>query len=169
MDERKVKTPPSEPQSATGNKPESPPAAGKPEQPSTAAPKSEPQSAAQPQVKVEVAEREPLSVVVVDTPAAEPAVLPETRVRVPVRVPVRTEPYVEEPPEAPTFPYAYWLLAAAALVMLLLAFKNIYQPLMVHVEDSVERLVLGEPSKIWQAPQSDPHTKQQKPKSSVKW
>lgn len=152
MDERKVKTQ-SEQESA---------AATKSEPASPAATKSEPQSAGQIQAKVGVAEREPLSIVVVDTPAAEPAVLPETHVEVPVRVPVRTERTIEEPPEAPRFPYRYWLLAAAALGLLLLSYKNIYSPLLVHMEDSVERRVLGEPSKIWQAPQSNPHTRQQK-------
>jgi hypothetical protein len=141
MDERKVKPPTSEPQSEEKR-----------------ATKSEP--GAQP--KVDVADREPLSIVVVDTPAAEPAVEPETRVEVPVRVPVRTEPTVAEPPVAPRVPRRYWLLVAAALGFLFLSYKNLYQPLMVHIQDSVERRILGEPSKIYQAPQSNPHTTQQK-------
>jgi hypothetical protein len=141
MDERKVKTPPSQPQSEEKKPAPSEPAA---------------------QSKVQVADREPLSIVVVDTPAAEPAVVPETQVEIPVRVPVRIEPTIGEPTAAPRVPRRYWLLVAAALGFLFLSYKNLYQPLMVHIQDSVERRILGEPSKIYQAPESNPHTTQQK-------
>jgi hypothetical protein len=150
MDEPKVKPPTPEAPSTTDS-------AAQPE--TRAAPAPGPQSTAPSPAKVDVAEREPLSVVVVDTPAAEPAVLPETRVEVPVEIPA---PPIEVPPEAPRVPYPYWLLAAVVLALLLFSYKNIYEPFLIHVEDSVERRVLGEPSKIWQAPQSDPHTRQQK-------
>jgi hypothetical protein len=140
MDERKVKAPTSEPQSEEKKATPSEPAA---------------------QPKVGVADREPLSIVVVDAPAAEPAVEPETHVEIPVRVPVRIEPTIEEP-EPSRVPRRYWLLVAVALGFLFLSYKNLYQPLMVHIQDSVERRVLGEPSKIYQAPESNPHTTQQK-------
>jgi hypothetical protein len=128
---------------------------------------AEPQSAPQPRAKVDLAEPETLSVVVVDTPVAEP--VPETRVEVPVRVPVRTDIPVEEPPARPRVSSGYLFLVVLIVGVLFLSFKNIYQPLFVHVEDSIERRVLGEPSKIYQAPESNPHTHQQKEKHSLKW
>jgi hypothetical protein len=147
MDDRKVPPPTSEP-------------------PSEEKTVSRPEAPAQP--KVEVLDREPLSIVVVDTPAAEPEVVPETQVEVPVRAPVRIEPTVAEPAAEPRIPRQYWLLVAAALGFLFLSYKNLYQPLMVHIQDSVERRILGEPSKIYDAPKSDPHTTQQKQHSKLK-
>jgi len=144
-------------------KPQSP----APASPSPPAPESESQSAPQARAKVDVAEPETLSVVVVDTPIAEP--VPETRVEVPVRVPVRTDIPVEEPPVRPRVSSGYLFLVVLILGVFFLLFKNIYQPFFVHVEDSIERRVLGEPSKIYQAPQSNPHTHQEKEKHSLKW
>ena len=143
-------------------KPQQPPAAETEAQQAT-----RPEPAGQP--KVEVADREPLSIVVVDAPAAEPVAVPETQIEVPVRAPTRIEPTIGEPIGEARVPTRYWLLVAAALGFLFLSYKNLYQPLMVHIEDSVERRVLGEPSKIYQARQSDPHTTQQKQRSLLKW
>jgi len=123
---------------------------------------AESRPATRPQAKVDTADREPLSAVVVDAPAAEPEVLPETQIEIPVEAPPLFPPTAEEPPERAEIPYGYWLLVAAILGVLLITYKNIYSPFMVHIEDSVERRVLGEPSKIYQAPTSDPHTHQQK-------
>lgn len=144
-------------------KPKSPDSAS----PSPPTPESESRSAPQGQAKVDLAEPETLSVVVVDTPVAEP--VPETRVEVPVRVPVRTDIPVEEPPLGRRVSSGYLFLVVLIVGVFFLLFKNIYQPFFVHVEDSVERRVLGEPSKIYQAPQSNPHTHQEKEKHSLKW
>jgi hypothetical protein len=176
MDERKVKAPSSEPQSAADplseRQPEpakqpAPPTRPEAQAPSPTEPTAPPsqtqpeaQSAPQSQTKVGVAEREPLSLVVVDAPAAEPEVEPETQVEVPVEVPTKPRPTIAEPTEAPRVPYLYWALVALALGLVLHTYRYIFEPLVVRVEDSVERRVLGD--KIIEAPKSNPHTTRQK-------
>jgi len=119
-------------------------------------PKSETQDETQAQEKAQVAEREPLSVVVLDAPVAEPAVLPETR----AEVPVDTQQAVEEPAGPRRIPYWYWALVGLGVFLMMLSFRRFYSPLLVHVEDSIERRIMGD--KIHKAPEANPHTPRQK-------
>ena len=119
-------------------------------------PKPEPQEESRSQDQAKVAEREPLSVVVLDTPVAEPEARAQTR----IEVPVRTEQTLEEPVERRKVPYWYWALVGLGVVLMMISFRRFYSPLLVHVEDSIERRVLGD--KIQVAPQSNPHTPRQK-------
>jgi len=139
-----------------------PPGPASPTQPTTPPTRlqreSEPDS--QPQAKVDLADHEPLSVVVLDTPAAEPAVEPETQIEVPVEVPTRPRPTIAEPTEAPRVPFFYWAMVAVTLGLVLLSYRTIFAPLIVRLEDGVERHVLGD--KIYEAPKSNPHTIRQK-------
>jgi hypothetical protein len=119
-----------------------------------------PESDSQSQAKVDIAQRDPLSIVVLDTPAAEPEVEPEIEIEVPVKAPPRPRPTVEEPPERPRVPVYYWALAALAVALVVHTYSWIFAPIVTRVEDAVERRVLGE--KIIEAPTSNPHTTRQK-------
>ena len=173
MTDPKVKPPASEPP-ATDEQPRPArpdrPAAPSPVRPSPAAPtqqtapptrvQRQSQSGSQPQAKVDLADQEPLSMVVVETPDAELEVRPETRIEVPVEVPTRPRPPITEAPPAPRIPGMYWALAAVALGLMFLTYRAIFEPLVTRVEDAVERRVLGD--KIYEAPKSNPHTTRQK-------
>ena len=137
--------------------PRTPPASATPPAPPTQM-QPETESDSQSQAKLDIAERDPLSIVVLDTPAAEPEVEPEIEIEVPVKVPPRPQPTVTEPIERPRVPSYYWALVAVALV--LHTYSYIFAPIVTRAEDAFERRVLGE--KIYEAPKSNPHTTRQK-------
>ena len=120
----------------------------------------ETESDSQSQAKLDIAERDPLSIVVLDTPAAEPEVEPEIEIEVPVKVPPRPQPTVTEPIERPRVPSYYWALVAVAVALVLHTYSYIFAPIVTRAEDAFERRVLGE--KIYEAPKSNPHTTRQK-------
>ena len=136
-----------------------PPASATPPAPPTQM-QPETESDSQSQAKLDIAERDPLSIVVLDTPAAEPEVEPEIEIEVPVKVPPRPQPTVTEPIERPRVPYYYWALVAIAVALVLHTYNYIFAPIVTRAEDAFERRVLGE--KIYEAPKSNPHTTRQK-------
>ena len=139
--------------------PRTPPASATPPAPPTQT-QPETESDSQSQAKLDIAERDPLSIVVLDTPAAEPEVEPEIEIEVPVKVPPRPQPTVTEPIERPRVPSYYWALVAVAVALVLHTYSYIFAPIVTRAEDAFERRVLGE--KIYEAPKSNPHTTRQK-------
>ena len=103
-----------------------------------------------------VAEREPLTIVVVDAPPAEQVVHAPSR----AETRVRTEIDVGVPAEVPRRPWRYLLLVAAAAALTLSSYHRVFEPVMLRVLHGVERRVVGErsyseprpPKTRWDAP-----------------
>ena len=97
-----------------------------------------------------VAEREPLTIVVLDTP-------PQT-VSAPTTVErrVRTQPDVEIPAEAPRRRWPYTLLLAVAAMLLFGTYRTVFKPVGLRFLHGIERRVVGERS---YNPPSAPKTK----------
>lgn len=89
-----------------------------------------------------VAEREPLTIVVVDAPPAEQVVsAPAT-----AEVRVRTRTDVEVPAEVPRRRWPFALLIAAAVILMFSTYRMVFGPLALRLLHGVERRVVGERS-----------------------
>ena len=89
-----------------------------------------------------VAEREPLTIVVIDTPAAEQV----TQTLRPLPARVRTEIGVDVPAEVPRRRWPYLLLVAAAVAVTFSSYRTVFGPVMLRLFHGVERRVVGERS-----------------------
>jgi len=89
-----------------------------------------------------VAEREPLTIVVLDAPPVEQVLRTPSR----VETRVRPETAVEVPAEAPLRRWPYLLMAAAAVVLTFSSFRTVFEPVMLRLFHGVQRRVVGERS-----------------------
>lgn len=119
-----------------------------------AADRSPEEEKSDPRRQLPVAEREPLTIVVVDTPAAEQVVTVPTTAEVRVRSSVDVA--VQVPAEVPRRRWPYVLLVGAAAVLLFGTYRMIFGPLTLRLMHGVERRVMGERS--YYAPR-DPKSK----------
>ena len=103
-----------------------------------------------------VAEREPLTIVVVDAPPAEQVIRAPGR----AETRVRTEIDVEVPAEVPRRRWPYLLLVAVAVALTFSSYRRVFEPVMLRLFHGVERRVVGErsysaprpPKTRWDAP-----------------
>ena len=89
-----------------------------------------------------VAEREPLSIVVVDTPAVDQVV----RVPSTAETRVRTATEVEIPAEVPRRRWPYFLVIAAVAAVTFSSYRMVFRPAVLRVVHGIERRVLGDRS-----------------------
>ncbi len=88
-----------------------------------------------------VAEREPLTIVVIDAPPAEQVVIaPPTA---PVRVRARTD---IEVPAVPRRRWPFLLLIGFAAVLLFSTYRNVFKPVALRFMHGIERRVVGDRS-----------------------
>lgn len=107
---------------------------------------------AAPRPQAPVAEREPLTIVVIDAPPAQEIVTtPAT-----TRVRVRTRTSVHAPAQVSRRRWPFALLATVAAALVLSTYRSVFEPLLLRFEHGVERRVVGERS--YSAPR-DPKTK----------
>jgi hypothetical protein len=107
---------------------------------------------ASPRRQAPVAEREPLTIVVIETPPAEQIAAAPTTIE--TRVRARTEFGV--PTEVPRRRWPFALLVAAAAILLLSTYRTVFAPLVLRFEHGIQRRVVGERS---YDPPRDPKTK----------
>jgi len=107
---------------------------------------------AAPRPQAPVAEREPLTIVVIDAPPAEEILTAPA----PAQVRVRARTDVEVPAHAPRRRWPYALLAAVAAALVFSTYRTVFGPLILRLEHGVERRVVGERS--YSAPR-DPKTR----------
>ena len=89
-----------------------------------------------------VAEREPLTIVVIDAPPAEQVVIaPPTA---PARVRTRTD--IEVPAAAPRRRWPFLLLIGFAAVLLFSTYRNVFKPVALRFMHGIERRVVGDRS-----------------------
>jgi hypothetical protein len=104
-----------------------------------------------PRRQAPVAEREPLTIVVIDTPPAEQVVAAPT----PAATRLRARTDFEVPAEVPRRRWPLMLLVAAA-VLLFGTYRTVFAPLALRFEHGIQRRVVGERS--YDAPR-DPKTR----------
>lgn len=97
---------------------------------------------ASPRPQAPVTEREPLTIVVIDTPPAEHVVTAPTT----VEVRTRTRVDREVPAEAPRRRWPFALLIAAAAALLFSAYRMVFEPVALRFAHGIERRVVGERS-----------------------
>lgn len=103
-----------------------------------------------------VAEREPLTIVVVDAPPTEQVVVAPSR----AETRVRTEIDVEVPAEVRRRRWPYVLLVAAAAALTFSSYRTVFEPVMLRLYHGVQRRVVGDrsytqprpPKTRWDAP-----------------
>jgi hypothetical protein len=89
-----------------------------------------------------VAEREPLTIVVLDAPPTEQVLRAPSR----AETRVRSEIAVEIPAEVPRRRWPYLLLLAAAAALTFSSYRTVFEPVMLRLFHGVERRVVGERS-----------------------
>ena len=89
-----------------------------------------------------VAEREPLTIVVIDAPPAEQVV--STPTTAPVRVRARTD--IEVPAAAPRRRWPFALLVGVAAVLLFSTYRTVFRPVALRFMHGIERRVVGDRS-----------------------
>ncbi|HVO22108.1 MAG TPA: hypothetical protein VMW56_00610 [Candidatus Margulisiibacteriota bacterium] len=89
-----------------------------------------------------VAEREPLTIVVIDAPPAEQVVT--TPATAPAQVRARTD--FDVPAAAPRRRWPFALLIGIAAVLLFSTYRNVFKPVALRFMHGIERRVVGERS-----------------------
>ncbi len=103
-----------------------------------------------------VAERDPLTIVVVDAPPAEQVIRAPSR----VETPVRTRTDVEVPVEEPRRRWIFLLIVALVAAVTFSSYRTVFEPVMLRLYHGLQRRVVGErsyspprpPKTRWDAP-----------------